>query len=215
MFTGIIEEIGTVKRTIKKGNTIQFTIGASLILGDMQLGDSIAVNGVCLTVTDFNDKEFHADVMPETYRHTSLATLKQAGKVNLERAMPANGRFGGHFVSGHVDAAGTIIRENVLENAIYIDITIPGKYKHLVIEKGSVAIDGTSLTVMKIEGECLTVSLIPHTADQSVLGLKQPGETVNLEFDMMAKYIFSFSKNKTETHHSSIEDLLEKNGFLS
>ncbi|MDQ0270487.1 riboflavin synthase [Cytobacillus purgationiresistens] len=215
MFTGIIEELGTVKRAVHQGNTIELTIASSKVLTDVKEGDSIAVNGVCLTVTHFNHAEFTADVMPETYLSTSLSKIKPQSKVNLERAMPANGRFGGHFVSGHVDAVGTILRKIVKENAVYFDISIPTEYRYLLLDKGSVAIDGTSLTVMALDDDKITVSLIPHTRNQSVLGEKKIGDQVNLEFDMLAKYIDSMVNKKPKQKNADLEILLKDNGFYS
>ncbi|MEH7525876.1 riboflavin synthase [Bacillus sp. JJ1503] len=217
MFTGIIEELGTVKSAAAIGNTIILTIKASKILQDLQLGDSISVNGVCLTVTEFNHDGFSADVMPETFKSTSLSSLKDRTKVNLERAMAANGRFGGHFVTGHVDGTGKILKKTVNENAIYIEISVPSSFSHLLLMKGSITIDGTSLTIFGVREKSVTVSIIPHTAKETVLGLKQVGEIVNLEFDMLAKYLYSFMTkeqiNKAENAGIS-EDFLKENGFL-
>ncbi|MED3572149.1 riboflavin synthase [Cytobacillus praedii] len=218
MFTGIIEELGTVKRAVKNGKTIKLTIKASKIIEDVHLGDSISVNGVCLTVTDLNGDEFSMDVMPETFNGTSLSSVKEQTKVNLERAMAANGRFGGHFVTGHVDGTGQILKKSVRENAIYIDISIPNSLSHLLLMKGSIAIDGISLTVFGVTDDSVTVSIIPHTAKETVLDLKHPGDSVNIEFDMLAKYLFSFmNREPKETSHKQIlsESFLKEHGFLS
>ncbi|WP_102274940.1 riboflavin synthase [Cytobacillus massiliigabonensis] len=218
MFTGIIEELGTVKRAVKNGKTIKLTIKASKIIEDVHLGDSIAVNGVCLTVTDLNGKEFSMDVMPETFNGTSLSSVKEQTKVNLERAMAANGRFGGHFVTGHVDGTGQILKKSVSENAIYIDISVPNSFSHLLLMKGSIAIDGISLTVFGITDDSVTVSIIPHTAKETVLDLKHPGDSVNIEFDMLAKYLFSFmNKHQKDTSPKQTlsENFLKEHGFLS
>lgn len=217
MFTGIIEELGTVKRAVQHGNTIKLTIAASKIMQDMQLGDSIAVNGVCLTVTDFHSGEFSADVMPETFKSTSLASVKERSKVNLERAMASNGRFGGHFVTGHVDGTGQILTKNAKENAIYITISVPPAFSHLLLMKGSVAIDGISLTVFGAADQTVTVSIIPHTAKETVLGFKDVGDTVNIEFDMLAKYLYSFMNKGKETAAESSgvsENFLKQTGFI-
>ncbi|QED48262.1 riboflavin synthase [Cytobacillus dafuensis] len=217
MFTGIIEELGTVKRAIQNGNTIKLTIQATKIIRDIQLGDSISVNGVCLTVTEFQREEFSADVMPETFKSTSLSSVKEGTMVNLERAMAANGRFGGHFVTGHVDGTGKILNKRKKENAIYIDISIPGSLNHLVINKGSIAIDGTSLTIFGITDQSVTVSIIPHTAKDTILGIKSVGDVVNIEFDMLAKYMYSFmKKEQTESSQGKgiTENFLRSNGFL-
>ena len=215
MFTGLIEELGVIKRIVKKGNTLTLVIQAEKIMRDLHEGDSISVNGVCLTVTKFSKDKFEADVMPETFKHTSLSTLKEGSTVNLERAMSANGRFGGHFVSGHIDGIGQIRKRTYIENAILIEIEIPERFSHFVLEKGSIAIDGTSLTLFKTTNNSVTVSLIPHTAKETVIGLKGEGEIVNLEFDMMAKYFYSFMNKKSTPQKSQgvTEAFLKENGF--
>ncbi|WP_066299447.1 riboflavin synthase [Bacillus sp. FJAT-29937] len=217
MFTGIIEELGTVERSAQIGNSIKLTIKASKIMHDLKLGDSISVNGVCLTVTDFNHDGFSADVMPETFKSTSLSSLKERSKVNLERAMGANGRFGGHFVTGHVDGTGKILKKTANENAIYIEISVPSSFSHLQLMKGSIAIDGTSLTIFGLTEQSVTVSIIPLTAKESVIGLKQVGDIVNFEFDMLAKYLYSFVTKEqiNQGKNTGIsEDFLKENGFL-
>jgi len=217
MFTGIIEELGVMKNIHKQGNTLKMTIQAQKILKDVNLGDSIAINGVCLTVTDFTDKLFEVDVMPETFKSTSLSSLKEGSIVNLERAMAANGRFGGHFVTGHVDGVGHIVRKTPKENAIYIEIAVPENFEHLTLLKGSIAIDGTSLTIFGLEGNHVTVSIIPHTAQETVLGRKRAGDMVNIEFDMIAKYLHRFfTKGDTSNQPKSglTPDFLRANGFM-
>ena len=215
MFTGLIEELGTMKKIIHKGNTLVLVIAAEKIMTDLHVGGSIAVNGVCLTVTKFTKNYFEADVMPETFKHTSLVSLKEGSKVNLERAMAANGRFGGHFVTGHIDGTGTIQKRSHVENAILIEIEIPEEFSQFVLERGSIAIDGTSLTIFKTTSNSVTVSLIPHTAKEAVLGLKREGEIVNLEFDVMAKYFYSFMQKREATPKSSglTTQFLRENGF--
>jgi riboflavin synthase len=215
MFTGLIEELGTMKKIIHKGNTLVLVIAAEKIMTDLHVGDSIAVNGVCLTVTKFTKNYFEADVMPETFKHTSLVSLKEGSKVNLERAMAANGRFGGHFVTGHIDGTGSIQKRTHVENAILIEIEIPEEFSQFVLERGSIAIDGTSLTIFKTTPNTVTVSLIPHTAKEAVLGLKREGEIVNLEFDVMAKYFYSFMQKREATPKSSglTTQFLRENGF--
>ncbi|MGN7178973.1 riboflavin synthase subunit alpha [Paenibacillus sp. FSL R5-0490] len=218
MFTGIIEELGTVKKVVQQGKAMKLTIQASKVLSDVQLGDSISVNGVCLTVTEFAKNEFSADVMPETFKSTSLSAIKERTKVNLERAMSANGRFGGHFVTGHVDGTGQILKKTSSENAIYIQISVPAALSHLLIMKGSVAVDGISLTVFGNEDNTVTVSIIPHTASETVLGFKTVGDIVNLEFDMLAKYLYSFmnrqQQENTPPKEGISEGFLKENGFL-
>ncbi|WP_026584249.1 riboflavin synthase [Bacillus sp. J33] len=217
MFTGIIEELGTVKKVVQQGKAMKLTIQATKILSDLHLGDSIAVNGVCLTVTEFTKEEFSADVMPETFKSTSLSAIKERTKVNLERAMSANGRFGGHFVTGHVDGTGQILKKTASENAIYIQISVPAELTHLLIMKGSIAVDGISLTVFGNEENTVTVSIIPHTASETVLGFKSVGDIVNLEFDMLAKYLYSFMNKQKENVSPAkgiSEQFLQENGFL-
>lgn len=217
MFTGIIEEIGTVKKAAQIGNTIKLVIQAEKILADAQLGDSIAVNGVCLTVTQLHQDSFTADVMPETYRSTSLRGLRERSKVNLERAMSANGRFGGHFVTGHVDGTGKILKISPSENAIYFEISVPETMSHFLMMKGSVAIDGTSLTIFGVTEQSVTVSIIPHTAKETVIGSKNIGDEVNIEFDMLAKYLYSFVNRreyKQEGQSGITEGFLKDNGFI-
>lgn len=178
---------------------MKFTIEAQDIMLDMQLGDSVAVNGVCLTVSHFTLHEFTLDVMPETVKATTIHSLKVGQLVNLERAMAANGRFGGHFVSGHVDGTGTIIRKTKQANAVYIDIAISRELSDLCIPRGSVAIDGTSLTIFEKHPEKLTVSLIPHTYQETIFALKETGQQVNIETDMLGKYIIHQLQNNDST----------------
>lgn len=216
MFTGIVEDLGTVEKIKKRGQTLELAIYSRKICEDIHIGDSIAVNGVCLTVTEFGNDVFHVDVMPETFNSTSLASLRDGSKVNLERAMGANGRFGGHFVTGHVDCTGTIVRKERKENAIYIDISHPEEYAHLLIYKGSIAVDGISLTVFGAAENRLTVSIIPHTAKETVLGFKTVGDIVNLEFDLIGKYLYSFFANEKEKKPSQgiTAEFLKETGFI-
>ncbi|MCM3717536.1 riboflavin synthase [Fictibacillus phosphorivorans] len=216
MFTGIIEELGTIK-SINKGNeTIVLTIAAEKVLQDVHLGDSIAVNGVCLTVTSFRSNQFTVDVMPETFRSSTLKLLNNRDLVNLERAMAAGGRFGGHFVSGHVDGTGEIVEKRPEKNAIYYTISLPDHLMKYFMLKGSVCVDGTSLTVFDVTNHTITVSLIPHTADHTILGKKTTGDLVNIECDMLAKYVARMlSPEKEETKQKSKMSLefLQEHGF--
>ncbi|MBP2240362.1 riboflavin synthase [Cytobacillus eiseniae] len=216
MFTGIIEEIGTIQNIQAKGNTLVLAIQGKKVLEDMNLGDSIAVNGVCLTVTEFSHSSFLVDVMPETFHSTALSGLQRGSLVNLERAMSSNGRFGGHFVTGHVDTAGQIVKREPKENAIYIDIQFPKEFSHLTLYKGSITLDGTSLTIFGISKDQVTVSIIPHTAKETILGHKKIGDKVNIEFDIIGKYLYSFlQKNESQKQESSIStDFLKDNGFM-
>ena len=168
------------------------TIGASIVLDDVKLGDSIAVNGICLTVTSFSAQEFSADVMHETIRRSSLARLHSGSAVNLERAMPAQGRFGGHIVAGHSDGTGVIRSIRRDDNAIWFCIRTAPEILHYIVEKGSITIDGISLTVASVSDNDFNVSVIPHTADKTTLGKNRVGDTVNLENDCIGKYFEKF-----------------------
>lgn len=185
MFTGIIEETGTI---LSAGNG-KIRIAAQKVLDGTKTGDSIAVNGVCLTVTEMTSCGFTADVMTETLSRSNLGSLKKGGRVNLERAMAADGRFGGHFVSGHIDGIGTILKMQNDGNAVWVYISAPRPILNLIIEKGSVAIDGISLTVAKIDEKEFAVSVIPHTGEETTLLNKKPGDIVNLENDVVGKYV--------------------------
>lgn len=192
MFTGIIEEIGIVKSIKKGANSAVLTIGAASILRDIKLGDSIAVNGICLTVTAYTSAEFTADVMHETIIRSSLSSIHAGTRVNLERAMPANGRFGGHIVTGHIDGTGVIRSIQKDDNAVWYSIRATPEILRYIVEKGSIAVDGISLTVAKISEVDFSVSVIPHTADNTILILKKVGDKVNLENDCVGKYIEKF-----------------------
>lgn len=218
MFTGIIEEIGAISKIKQTGDAIVMTIDAKKILTDVQLGDSIAVNGVCLTVTSFQGNHFTVDVMPETVKATSLKTLKPGSKVNLERAMAAGGRFGGHFVSGHADGLGVIKSKKPVENAVYYEIEVGHDLLPYIIYKGSITVDGTSLTVFGVSENSFTISLIPHTLHETVVGLKGPGDIVNVECDMLGKYIEHFLTRRLNSSEESKKStitlkFLEENGF--
>lgn len=214
MFTGIVEEIGTVHSILPGAQSLKLVIEAKMVLQDVQHGDSIAVNGVCLTVTHFTTTRFHADVMPETFHATSLRTLRRGSKVNLERAMTVNGRFGGHFVSGHVDAVGEIISKHHVENAIYVTISIPSSLDLYMLSKGSVALDGTSLTLFDVQPSHITVSLIPHTQEVTILATKDVGELVNVECDLLAKYVGKMIQQPKRNESSITFDFLDQHGFL-
>ena len=189
MFTGIIEELGTIRAIRRGASSAVLSIGAGTILGDLKVGDSVAVNGVCLTATQVDGGGFTADVMHETLDRSSLARLAPGDKVNLERAMAAGGRFGGHIVSGHIDATGTITDRRRDDNAVWYTVSAPAALLRYVVEKGSIAIDGISLTVAAVEADRFSVSVIPHTAAVTVLGGKRPGDPVNLEADLIGKYV--------------------------
>ena len=211
MFTGIIEELGTVQNIKQSTQSMELSIRASTILEDIQLGDSIAVNGVCLTVKEFENRYFVADVMPETVKSTSLQQLKRGTTVNLERAMAANGRFGGHIVSGHVDGVATILRKRPVSNAVYVDLVMSKELLANCIVKGSITIDGTSLTIFNVTDSMITISLIPHTHKETVLGMKQVGEIVNIETDLIGKYVANHLANQKKGQLTM--DTLQKAGF--
>lgn len=191
MFTGIIEEMGTISSVAEGSLSAVITIQASKVLEGSQVGDSIAVNGVCLTVTSIHGGLFTADVMAETLRRSSLGSLSKGSRVNLERAMPANGRFGGHIVSGHIDGTGTIISKTKEDNAVWVTINADKQILKYIVEKGSVAIDGTSLTVAAVcdSDSTFSVSVIPHTAKETIILEKGAGDIVNLENDVIGKYV--------------------------
>ncbi|WP_155592835.1 riboflavin synthase [Lysinibacillus cavernae] len=212
MFTGLVEDIGTIKAMQSDRHSMKITINSSKIAEDVKLGDSIAVNGVCLTVTHFTDLELTMDVMPETVKATNLQQLAIGDPVNLERAMPANGRFGGHFVAGHVDGVGKILRKRPVANAVYIDIELSEELTSYCIPKGSITIDGTSLTIFHVESNSATISLIPHTYKETVLGMKKIGAIVNIETDLVGKYILQQLK-KGHVTPAITRDYLAQHGF--
>lgn len=189
MFTGIVEECGTVLGVLKNGVSGSVQIQASTVLEGTKTGDSIAVNGVCLTVTKLTKSSFTADVMAETFRRTNLGNLGKNSRVNLERAMAADGRFGGHIVSGHIDGTGIISRIKEEGNAVWIYISAPQSILNLIVEKGSVAVDGISLTVAAVSDKEFAVSVIPHTRENTALSGKKTGAVVNLENDIIGKYV--------------------------
>ncbi len=190
MFTGIVEEIGKIQAIQSdRGLGKRMVIQAKKVLEDVNLGDSIAVNGICLTVTNFTKHSFAVDVMPETIDHTSLKDLQAGSSVNLERAMQAGGRFGGHIVSGHIDGIATIINRETLANAIIYSFRGTEEMLKYMVARGSVTIDGISLTLIDVTDTTFAVSLIPHTKDMTILGSKKKGDIVNIECDMLAKYV--------------------------
>jgi riboflavin synthase len=220
MFTGIVEEIGTVVSISKGAKSSKLTLQGNIIFEDMHIGDSIAVNGVCLTVTTKTSNTFTVDVMAETLRRSSLGSLSQGSKVNMERAMAANGRFGGHIVSGHIDGTGTIQSFVQEDNAVWVTIDTPTKILKYIIEKGSITIDGISLTVAYVDDTCFKVSIIPHTAGNTTLLMKKAGDIVNLENDIVGKYIdklLHFKEDTVEeTKTSKLSmDFLAENGFMN
>ncbi len=215
MFTGIVEEIGTVERVQHGQHSAVLAIRASKVLEDTKIGDSIAVNGICLTVTALPAGKFLADVMHETLNRSSLANLKNGSRVNLERAMQANGRFGGHIVSGHVDGIGTILQTKRDDTAVWYTIGAGPQILRYVVEKGSVTVDGISLTVAAVSEESFSISAIPHTVEQTILKDKGAGDSVNLETDIIGKYVEKLMQPaSSDTPKSRItEEFLSRYGF--
>ena len=189
MFTGIVEEMGSIVSIARGSHSAVLTVKADKVLEGSRTGDSIAVNGVCLTVTGIAAGRFTADVMAETLRRSSLGSLTRGSLVNLERAMAADGRFGGHIVAGHIDGTGTILSMAQEDNAVWIEIRAGQESLKYIVEKGSVAIDGISLTVGKAGEQSFAVSVIPHTGTETTLLRKKPGDIVNLENDIIGKYV--------------------------
>lgn len=204
MFTGIIEEIGKVSQLQKGTYSVILHIQSKLILEQLKVGDSVAVNGVCLTVTSLQAQGFTADVMHETLNRSSLSHLRCGSSVNLERAMPANGRFDGHIVTGHVDDVGKITDIKQDDNAIWYTIQAAPAIMHYIVEKGSIAIDGISLTVASLTLDSFSVSIIPHTAQVTTLGKRRIGDTVNLENDILGKYVKKFLTPEAKLQKSRI-----------
>jgi riboflavin synthase len=196
MFTGIIEELGTVEGLEDQGDAIRLTVRGPLVTGDASLGDSISVNGCCLTVATQEGETFTADVMHETLAKTSLGALEPGTQVNLERAVTPTTRLGGHIVQGHVDGTGTVVRRTPSEHWELVEIALPGELERYLVAKGSITVDGISLTVVEVGPESFTVSLIPETLARTTLGFKQPGDVVNLEVDVIAKYVEKMVSNR-------------------
>ena len=217
MFTGIIEEIGTVTSVARGAKSSRVTISGNIIFSDLKLGDSVSTNGVCLTVTTLGDKTFSADIMHETLKSTALAGLASGTKVNLERAMLANGRFGGHIVSGHIDGVGKVRSIKKDDNAVIYTIATGSEIVKYIVKKGSIAIDGISLTVTYVDEDSFSVSIIPHTLGETILGDKKNGDLVNLEVDMLAKYVEKLLTTgidtRAETQSGITTEFLLKNGF--
>lgn len=216
MFTGLIEEIGRVKAISKGARASVLTISASKVLSDVKLGDSISTNGVCLTVVSFTKDTFTADVMPETMKRSNLDRLKSGDAVNLERALRLGDRLGGHLVSGHIDGMGQVKNIDEDENAIWLTVEAAPMMMQYIIEKGSVALDGISLTVATASLSDFKVSIIPHTKDVTTLHAKNVGDWINIECDMLGKYIARAEqfKGMAEDHKKLNLAFLRENGFL-
>ena len=211
LFTGIIEELGKVRSLKRNSKESRLVIGAKKVLEDVHIGDSIAVNGVCLTVVSFTNSDFTVDVMNETFARSSLGSLRIGEEVNLERAMAANGRFGGHIVSGHIDGTGRIKAVFDDGNARWYEINVGPELLNGIVMKGSVAIDGISLTVSKVTTASFAVSIIPHTLDATVLRNKRAGDTVNIETDVLGKYIKQLVMN--QSGKESIYEKISKGSY--
>ncbi len=214
MFTGIIEEVGSFRSML--GGSL--SISCSKVLEDVHIGDSISVNGICLTVTAFDSRHFEADVMPETIRRTSMEGLKEGSPVNLERAVTPLTRLGGHIVSGHIDGVGVVKSMKQEGNAILLSMEADEKLLRYIVEKGSIALDGISLTVASVEEGCFTVSLIPHTRDNTNLREKKNGHLINIETDIVGKYVEKMlqdteAKRELKTDSRLTREFLIENGF--
>lgn len=208
MFTGIVEETGKIKAITDSS----ICISASKVLEDTKIGDSIAVNGVCLTVTDIRQNEFNADISQETLKVTALSELKNGSNVNLERALTLSSRLGGHIVSGHIDTVGKIYSISQEKEFYNISIEFPNEFKKYVVKKGSITINGISLTIAQENENIVTIAIIPHTYNNTVLKDLKTGSNVNIEFDILAKYV---EKNLSTKNNSNISvDFLQRNGFV-
>jgi len=194
MFSGIVEELGELKKISKRGNVTLFEIQAKKILEDANIGDSISVNGACLTLTENKSGVLSFEVMPQTLKVTNLGVLRIKDKVNLERALKVGDRLCGHFVTGHIDSTGIIRRKNYINDNLSFEIAIPTKFMHYVLPQGSIAIDGISLTIVDKRTNTFTVYIIPHTLKNTTLGFKGPSDKVNIEFDILAKSNHGFSR---------------------
>lgn len=216
MFTGIIEETGIIKGVERGGKSSRIQIKAEVILEGTQIGDSISTSGVCLTVAEMTGNSFSADVMAETMRRSKLGRLSLGSKVNLERAVGLDGRFGGHLVSGHIDGTGTILSMTKEENAVWISISAGEDLLRYIVDKGSIAVDGVSLTVAKVDKIGFQISIIPHTGKETTLLNQKTGDLVNLECDIIGKYVeklMSPSAGNSENKVQLTEAFLNQNGF--
>lgn len=214
MFTGIVEEVGSIRRITRGAHSAVLEIAACEVLEDTKIGDSIAVNGICLTVTALTPQSFSADVMHETLNRSSLAGLSRGSHVNLERAMAANGRFGGHIVSGHVDGTGRVTHIRRDDTAIWYTIACSPALLRYIVEKGSIAIDGISLTVARVTAQDFSISAIPHTVAQTVLSERREGDVVNLECDVIGKYVEKLLQPAETTAQRGIsKEFLAEHGF--
>lgn len=216
MFTGIVEDIGVIKQVVKSSKSTKLTILATKIMSDLKYGDSVATDGVCLTVSELSPMTFSADVMAQTLRFSTLGKLRVGDRVNLERALQLSNRFGGHIVSGHIDCVGRIVNIYQEDIARWIEIEIPKESMKYIVAKGSVSIDGISLTVAKLDKTTFWISTVPVTQSDTTLAQKKVGEDVNIELDILAKYterLLNFGENK-EKKSQIDRDFLKENGFI-
>jgi riboflavin synthase len=209
MFTGIVEEIGTLRSITPGVDSVVLDLRASLVSEDAAVGDSILTDGVCLTVTSLRAGGFTADAMPETVRRTTLSGRRPGDRLNLERAMTLRSRLGGHLVSGHVDGVGVVTAVTPEDNALIVEVQAPDAVAQVTVDQGSIAVDGVSLTVVAVAGERIRVSLIPHTAAVTTLGRLKPGARVNLEADLIAKYVHAFVSGRKPADGLTWEQLAE------
>lgn len=218
MFTGLVAELGTVQRLARQGSSYHLTVGAKKVLDNLKIGDSVAVNGACLTVVRMDEGGFTADVMPETVRLTNIGSLQPGSKVNLERTLRLCDGLDGHIVSGHVEGLGTISEQRPEGIAVVVTIATPPELLKYIIKKGSIAIDGISLTVTEVTDTSFSVSLIPHTAKETTLGFKKVGDSVNLETDILGKYVEGMLTWNKQTQAGKADTLnmqtLLENGFV-
>ena len=214
MFTGLIEELGRVEKMGRKGTSLHLAIRASTVLRDMRIGDSLAINGVCLTVTDFSSESFSVDVVPETLSRTTLSRLRVNEKVNLERAVKADDRLGGHLITGHIDGIGRIKERRKQKDSLALRINVSRELTKYIIPQGSLAVDGISLTVVESHAHSFTVAIIPHTARVTTLKFKTTGSHVNIEVDSLSKYVEKLMKAQESYKKSKITtNLLAERGF--
>lgn len=216
MFTGLIEDIGTLRRFQKTGDSGRITVATAIPMDEIAMGESIAVNGVCLTVVDFGDGTFPADVSPESLGRTNLGQLRTGGRVNLERALRLSDRLGGHIVSGHVDTQGVVVRRILDQNAVRFTIEVPASQMRYLVEKGSVTVDGISLTVNAVSERTFGIAVIPHSLARTTLQWCEAGTRVNIETDILGKYVERLLRPAaSEPEDEGIDlDFLAENGFL-
>lgn len=218
MFTGLVAELGTVEKLARQGESYHLTVAAKKVMNNLKIGDSVAVNGACLTVVHMDDNAFTADVMPETVRLTNIGSLHAGDRVNLERTLRLCDGLDGHIVSGHVEGLGTIVSQRPEGIAVVVSFTAESRLLKYILPKGSIAIDGISLTVTEVTEAGFSVSLIPHTAKETTLGFKTVGDKVNLETDIIGKYVermLGFNAPKEQEYGEALDmNMLMKNGFI-